>query len=130
MAYDIDEAAAAELESIKEQARILKARKEELDIYLRVKARLEGLPAVKQPAAVNKSVTPRSNSTKALVIDLATQLIAENGHVTTKELLEIASFRGIHVGSKAPILAVSKMMNGSGEFQLKNRKEGWVFAEK
>ena len=130
MAHDIDEAAAAELESIKEEARLLKARKEELEIYMRVKARLTGIPAAKQPAVVDKPTTPRSNSTKALVIDLATQLIAENGHVTTKELLEIANFRGIHVGSKAPILAVSKTMNGSGEFQLKNRKEGWVFAEK
>lgn len=130
MADDIDEAAAAELESIKEEARLLKARKEELEIYLRVKARLAGVPATKQVDVVNKPTTPHSNSTKAQVIALANELVAERGHITTKELLEIATAKGIHVGSKSPILAVSKTMNGSGDFQLKNRKEGWVFAEK
>lgn len=140
---DPEDKVAAELLKIKEEERLLEKRraeletqKAELEIYRRVKARLDGdelssnsfvqaLIAHSVPAAY----TPRANSTKAQVLSLAEEVVAKEGCATTRDVLKRLDSEGIAVGGKDKLLAVSKILSESNKFKLKNRKEGWTFKD-
>lgn len=126
--------AAKELAEIENQQRALTERKAKLRAFAEMGISLFGekhaepsyatRDLAQQQVAFAVSPKPRKGTAKAIVEQVAGELIAIQGHTQTDAVLAAAEAAGAHIGAANKLLAISAILSRAPQFQS-DRSKGW-----
>lgn len=135
-AVDYLDRAAKELAEIAKQEKALAERKTKLRLFAEMGASLFGeQPAVAEPAQTSLQLAerqlalavvpkPRKGTAKAIVEQVAAELLANAPFVQTDDVLAAAEAAGARIGAANKPLAVSAILSRAPQFQ-NDRSKGW-----
>jgi len=110
------------IEKAKKELAQVEARAEELRTFIRTYDSL--YHGMEHHGESRPILLPRKGGIKAKIITIASSLLSNGAHLSTREILGEIEKRGIRMGSKDQVLALSSILSRHGSFKA-DRSLGW-----